>query len=105
MNIPVLLRSKSSRISDGWGIIRDISLGGIGFETRMPIKEGQTIHVSFTLADNFSFANTKGTIRRAIREGIYYVCGIEFDLLVDREHLQDALVVLSEIEAKEKPQQ
>jgi c-di-GMP-binding flagellar brake protein YcgR len=104
MNIPILLHFRPDR-PDGWGIIQDISLGGIGVETRTPVKIGQTVYVSFLIAESFSFANTKGTIRRALKEGIYYICGVEFESLIDRQHLQDALAMLAENEEREKAQQ
>jgi hypothetical protein len=100
--IPILLHFGPDKHNDGWGIIHDISLGGIGIETRMPVKPGQVVYASFTIAENYTFANAKGIIRRAIGDGLYHTCGVEFELLVDREHLEDALAALADNEQKGK---
>jgi hypothetical protein len=99
LNIPVLLHFPSDVKSDeGWGIILDISLGGIGVETRTPLKTGQTVYVSFIVSENFTFSNTKGIIRHVIDRDIYHIAGVEFDSLVDKAHLQDAIAILGENE-------
>lgn len=100
--MPILLHFGSERHADGWGVIQDISLGGIGVETRSPVRKGQTVYVTFSIADNFTFASAKAVIRRVIDGKLYRVCGIEFESLVDRQHLEEALAALAENEEKEK---
>lgn len=89
---PVLLQFKNGeKPSDGWGVIHDISLGGIKIETRTELEKGQTIFISFSLSDNFKFANTKGIVTRTVKDGIYYTYGIKFESVVDQEHLKNAI--------------
>ncbi|MFH1369012.1 MAG: PilZ domain-containing protein [Elusimicrobiota bacterium] len=93
INYSVLINVKSEGGGggDGWGVIQDISMGGIRIETRVPIQVGQAMFISFGISDNFTFANTKCVVKRITRIGIYYICGLEFVNLVDRQHLKDAL--------------
>ena len=103
-SIAVLMHLQNTPIKDdSWGTIIDISVGGIGIETRTPVKVGQTLYLTFSISQNFTFANTKGVIRRFTLNDIYYTCGIEFDLLVDKQHLEDAIAYLAEVEQQQNP--
>ena len=89
--IPILIRPTGSKYDEGWGIIQDIGLGGVKLESRLPLNDGQTVFVSFMVSDNFNFVNTKGIVKRIIKSGIYYIYGIQFVELIDRQHLLNAL--------------
>lgn len=92
INYSVLISMKSGNANlDGWGVVQDISMGGIKIETRTPIQKGQTVFVSFSIDNNFTFTNTKCIVKRVAQSGIYYICGLEFVNLVDKQHLKDAL--------------
>ncbi len=99
--IPVLIRAPGKTPQEGWGIIRDISLGGIRLETRYPLVIGDTFYVTFAFSQNFSFVNTKSKVRRVGKSGVYNICGIEFESLVDIEHLHNALEEYIELQTKE----
>ena len=90
-SIPVLLRFVSRTPQEGWGTIYDISLGGIKLETRFHLEVGENIFLSFILGDNFIFENTRGRIIRIEEKDGYFTCGIEFDHIVDKNHLKEGL--------------
>jgi hypothetical protein len=89
--IPILFRFIESNPKDGWGVIHDISLGGIKAETRTVVKEGQTVYISFSISEEFNFVNAKCLIQRTVQDGIYYICGIKFTDSIDKQHLHNAL--------------
>ncbi len=96
INYSVLLHyDAGSKHSDGWGVIQDISMGGIKIETRVPFQDGQEVFMSFSISENFTFTNIKCVVKRVVQEGLYYLCGLEFVNLSDRQHLRDALEYLS----------
>jgi hypothetical protein len=102
--IPILLRFLGNNPPDGWGVILDISLGGVKVETRTPIKDGQIVFISFSISDEFNFMNAKGIIRRVTQNGLYYVGGVTFVDSIDKQHLQNALqlhLLSSDIETEE----
>ena len=89
--IPILFRFIESTPKDGWGVILDISLGGIKAETRTAVTEGQTVFVTFALSEEFNFVNAKCRVQRTVQDGIYYICGIKFSDSMDKQHLHNAL--------------
>ncbi|HBU70273.1 MAG TPA: hypothetical protein DEE98_07840 [Elusimicrobia bacterium] len=92
IRFPLVFEYHSEKgLSDGWGVIHDISLGGIKFESRELLNKGQKVFISFTISNNFIFTNAPGIITRIIKNGIYYTYGIQFESLVDQQHLKDAL--------------
>lgn len=96
MNYSVLIHYQSGqKLGDGWGVIQDISMGGVRIETRTPLAQGQEIFLSFTIAENFSFSNVRCIVKRMSKDGLYYQCGLEFVSVTDREHLKDALEYLA----------
>lgn len=95
-SVPVLLRVPKGEPAESWGIIFDISVGGIKLETRKQLESREPVFLSFTLGRNFIFENARGTVMRVTKNAGYYMIGIEFDLLVDKNHLRDALVALIE---------
>jgi len=102
--IPILLRFLGNSPQDGWGIILDISLGGLKIETRTPISDGQVVFISFSIADDFNFVNAKCMSRRTVQNGIYYTSGIRFANSIDKHHLLSALqlhLLSSDIESEE----
>ncbi len=98
--IPVLIRVPQKTPQEGWGIIRDVSLGGLRIETRYPLVMGDTIYVTFSFSQNFSFVNTKSKVKRCVKSGVYNICGVEFESLVDVEHLHNALEEYIETQSK-----
>lgn len=99
--IPVLIRVPGKIPQEGWGIIRDISLGGLRLETRYPLVVGETIYTTFSFSQNFSFVNTRSKVLRIGKSGVYNICGLEFEMLVDREHLRNAFEEYLELQTKE----
>ncbi len=89
--IPVLIRALGKTPQEGWGIIRDVSLGGLRLETRYPLISGDAVYITFSFSQNFSFVNTKAKVRRVGKQGVYNICGVEFESLVDVQHLHNAL--------------
>ncbi|MHB9155398.1 MAG: PilZ domain-containing protein [Endomicrobiales bacterium] len=98
-SVPVLLRFTSGEPTESWGIIYDISLGGIKLETRRLLRAGEPVFLSFGLGEAFLFENTRGTVIRVSGMEGYYMVGIKFDLVVDRNHLRDGLFSMIETEA------
>ena len=98
-SIPVLLRFVSREPAEGWGTIYDISMGGIKLETRSPISDGETIFLSFVLGGDYVFENTRGKVVRVLEQNGYFIAGIEFYLLMDRNHLREGLLSMLEMEA------
>ena len=90
-SVPMLIRVTSGEPAEAWGIIYDISLVGIKLETRRELEKGETIFVSFELANNYIFENTRGKVVRVSKYGGYLTVGLEFDLIIDKNHLKDAL--------------
>lgn len=90
-SVPVLIRVTSGEPAEAWGIIYDISLVGIKIETRRELEKNDAVFVSFELANNFIFENTKGKVVRSSEYEGYYTIGLEFDNILDKNHLKDAL--------------
>ena len=102
--IPILLRFLGNNPQDGWGVILDISLGGLKIETRSPLSDGQVVFVSFSIADDFNFVNAKCMVRRMVQNGVYFMSGIRFVNSIDKQHLLNALqlhLLSSDIESEE----
>lgn len=97
-SVPVLVRFPARDQREGWGTLYDISLGGIKMETRTPLMPGETIFLSFILGDNYVFENTRGKVVRVVMQNGYYTAGVEFYLVVDREHLRNGMHSLLEME-------
>jgi hypothetical protein len=96
MNYSVLIHYQSGqKLGDGWGVIQDISMGGIRIETRTPFQPGQEVFMSFSISENFVFTNVRCAVKRVVKDGLYYLCGLEFVNVTDREHLKDALEYLA----------
>ena len=105
--IPIMLRFLGNNPPDGWGVIQDISLGGVKIETRSPVRDGQIVFISFSLSDEFNFLNTKGIMCRVTQNGIYYTCGIRFVDSIDKQHLANALqlhLLSNDIETESRPE-
>ena len=97
LNIAVIIKKQANeKLEDNWGIIHNLSLGGLKIETRTPVRVGERVSLSFSISNNFTFVNAVGIVKRVEFEDYYYTCGIEFESLVDRKHLQDALIFLAE---------
>ena len=89
--IPILLRFIDTNPKDGWGLILDISLGGMKIETRSPVSDGQVVFISFSISEDFNFVNAKCLVKRVMQDGIYYTCGLRFLDSIDKQHLYNAL--------------
>lgn len=95
-SVPVLLRVTNGEPAESWGVIYDISLVGIKLETRREFEKNDTVFVSFVLANDFIFENTRGKIVRLSASGGYLTLGVEFDNIIDKNHLKDALHTMLE---------
>lgn len=89
--VPAVLKYQGTSQPDGWGLIYDISMGGLEFETRMQVKKGQNIYISFKISDNFDFKNIPAKIVRVESWEKYNFVGLEFNDRIDRRHLADAM--------------
>jgi hypothetical protein len=96
LNIAVVIKKSDSKLEDSWGIIHNISMGGIKLETRAAAQVGETVNLSFSISNNFTFVNARGRVKRVEFQDYYYTLGIEFESLVDQKHLQEALLFLAE---------
>jgi hypothetical protein len=101
-SIPVLLRFISRMPEEGWGMIYDISLGGIKLSTRSQLDTAESLFLSFIIGSDFNFENIKGKIMRADEDEGYFTYGIEFDSSVDKVHLRDALFTIFDVETGAK---
>ncbi len=77
--------------SDAWGHIHDISVGGVELHTYFKLVKGQTLFLSFSIEEIFSFVNTKCTVMRVRQEDGYTFAGVAFDEVVDKNHLKEAM--------------
>jgi hypothetical protein len=90
------MRSLTGEPPESWGIIYDISIHGLKIETRRPIKKDDTVFLSFVIAVNNVFESVRGKIVHVEEKNGYYMAGVEFDSVVDRNHLRDGLHAIIE---------
>ena len=89
--IPCAIRVAQTNPSDAWGHIHDISVGGVELHTYFPVVKGQTLFLTFSVDEMFTFAHAKCTVLRLREDQGYLFAGISFDEVVDKNHLRDAL--------------
>lgn len=85
------LNSSNRSDKQGWGIIRNISLHGVEFATRFPIGKNDMVSLSFKMGHQYPFQNVPSKVLRIQKQGIYYVCGMEFDEKFDTINLENAI--------------
>ncbi len=97
-SIPVLMRFYERENFEGWGVIYDVSLGGLQIETRFPVRDNELIHLSFTLGTDHVFEHALGKVMHVSSRNGYYVAGIRFGTAVDKEQLRDGLYNILKLE-------
>ncbi len=94
-SIPVGIRFPVGPYKDGWGRTVDVSAEGLLLETRFPIKVADVIYVTFTLYDGAYFENLRARVVRTSYQEGYYLVGIAFDDVVDKQTMRDVLAALA----------
>ena len=90
--VATLLSFPEQSLSDGWGVLLDLSLEGAKLQTRSPLSASQELFLSFSLADqHFNRLHAQVSHVRRDSEG-YTVCGLRFKEMLERQTLKDALV-------------
>lgn len=93
--IPVGIHFATGNPAEGWGRIRNVSVGGVELETHFVLKNGQKIYLSFSIEGwVFVFQHVPARVVRAKNILGAYSAGISFEDELDREHLREALVYL-----------
>jgi hypothetical protein len=90
-SIPVLLQIPDSNVFESWGIIFDISQGGVKIETPTELSRNQLIYLSFVVGNKYYFKNVQGLVIRVLLEGHSYLMGIKFESVKDKELLDSAI--------------
>ena len=94
-SVPVGLRFSQGALKEGWGRILNLSPEGLLIETRFPLKVANVIYVTFSLKDGAKFENLRARLIRVSYEEGYYIAGIAFDDVVDRQTLGDVIAALA----------
>ena len=94
-SIPVGLRFSQGDHKEGWGRILNLSPEGLLLETRFPLKIAGVIYATFSLKDGARFNNLRARVIRVVYEEGYYIAGIAFDDVVDKETLGDVISALA----------
>lgn len=93
-HIPVGVHFVDGEILEGWGRIRNISVGGLEMRSHFPMKVGQKIYLTFDVEGYYQFRDLPARVVRVRNVGDYYAAGIALEELSDREHLRQAIVFL-----------
>lgn len=89
--IPVLIRNPKIYPQEGWGIICDLSLGGVKLETRFRLTAGDVVYITFSMEKDYTFENLCSKVMHVGYHKGYSLAGVEFDDSVDKSYLRDAL--------------
>ena len=76
---------------NGWGTIRNLSVQGAEFCTRLSVELHDTLFVSFNVNQQHKFQNVPAKVVRLRNEGIYHICGLRFSEKVDMVNMENAL--------------
>lgn len=90
-SIPVLLHIPDANVIESWGVIFDISHGGVKIETPTELFRNQLIYLSFVIGKKYHFKNVQGLVIRVLLEGHSYLLGIKFESVKDKELLSSAI--------------
>ena len=93
--VPVGFRFPKGPVKEGWGRILNLSAEGLLMETRFPVKVANVIYTTFSLKDGARFENLRAHVIRLTYEDGYYVAGIAFDDVVDKDTLADVIAALA----------
>ena len=94
-SVPVGLRFSSGAVKEGWGRILNLSPEGLYLETRSPLKMAGVIYATFALKDGAKFENLRARVIRVTFDEGYYLAGIAFDDVVDKDTLGDVIAALA----------
>jgi len=97
-SIPVLMRFYERDNKEGWGVIYDVSLGGLQIETRIPLRDRELIYLSFTLGNDYEFVDALGQIAHVSSRNGYCVAGVKFGTAIDKDQLRDGLYNILKLE-------
>jgi hypothetical protein len=90
-SVPALLYTPESKPQESWGVIFDISLGGVKIETPRYLKRGENVFLSFVVGRKYHFKKMKGSILRVLLKGHTYEIGIKFDDMYNKEYMAQAI--------------
>lgn len=82
---------ESSEKSVGWGMIRNISVGGAEFATRFDLPLDLKIFLNFQVGVKTRFKKLEARIVQQRKIGIYNVCSLDFGKEVDHVVLEKAM--------------
>ena len=94
-SIPVLLQIPDASVLESWGVIFDISQGGVRIETPTELYRNQIIYLSFVIGKKYHFKKFQGLVIRVLLEGHSYLVGIKFESVKDKELLNGAINYLN----------
>jgi len=94
-SVPVGLRFSSGSVKEGWGRIINLNASGLLLETRFVLKVAGVVYVTFSLREGAKFENLRAHVIRVSYEDGYYVAGVAFDDVVDKETLRDVINALA----------
>lgn len=93
--LPCGIRFAEGYPQEGWGRIRNISLGGLELESHFTLKNAQKLYLTFSIEGwAFVFENVPARVVRAKNFSGVWSAGISFEDELDKEHLREALVFL-----------
>jgi hypothetical protein len=93
--VPVGIRFPQGEIREGWGRIVNLNASGLLMESRFRLRVADVVYVSFLLKEGLKFDNLRAHVIRASYEDGYYVAGIAFDEVVDKDTLRDVINALA----------
>ncbi len=94
-SIPVGIRFPAGPHKEGWGRTVDVSAEGLLLETRFPVHAADVIYVTFVLYDGAFFENLRARVVRVSYQEGFYLAGIAFDDVVDKQTMRDVIAALA----------
>ena len=98
VSIPVMLRFYERENLEGWGVIYDVSLGGLLIETLFPMHDRELVYLSFTLGNDYEFADVLGIAAHVSSRNGYCVAGVKFGTAKYKTQLRDGLYNILKLE-------
>lgn len=92
--IPIGIQFVDGNAAEGWGRIKNISIGGLEMETHFALRNAQKLYLTFNVEGVYQFQHVPARVVRARNLAGIFVAGISFDEALDREHLREAIVHL-----------
>ncbi|MBN1621428.1 MAG: PilZ domain-containing protein [Endomicrobiales bacterium] len=90
-SIPVLLFCPAREKQESWGVIYNISMGGVKIETPLLLDKNEEVFLSFMVGKKFHFKRVRGTVIRVLLRGHTYEVGIKFDSIENKQLMIEAI--------------